>query len=136
MEEEIKQEKSIKKSIKKDDKLSLISTVSACVLGMSAFFIGLYNSEMTLSEQGYYAVLLLYSVFSSISLQKTMLEIDSGISVSKFYRNICMISIVLALLFFIMGLFNAELLKSEKGFYAMSYVLTLFSSLGIQKMNK
>ena len=136
MEEEIKQEKSIKKSIKKDDKLSLISTVSACVLGMSAFFIGLYNSEMALSEQGYYAVLLLYSVFSSISLQKTMLEIDSGISVSKFYRNICMISIVLALLFFIMGLFNAELLKSEKGFYAMSYILTLFSSLGIQKMNK
>ena len=136
MEEERREEIKQEKSIKKDDKLSLISTVAACILGMSAFFIGLYNSEMALSEQGYYAVLLLYSVFSSISLQKTILEIDSGISVSKFYRNICMISIVLALLFFIMGLFNAELLKSEKGFYAMSYILTLFSSLGIQKMNK
>lgn len=119
--------------IRTGDRLSEYATILACLIGFGSFLVGLYNSNMTLSEQGYYGILLIYSVFSSISLQKTIAEIDSGISVSKFYQNICIFSIVLALLLFIIGLFNADLLKSEKGFYLMSYILTVFTSLYIQK---
>lgn len=119
--------------IRTSDKLSKYATILACLIGFGSFLVGLYNSNMTLSEQGYYGVLLVYSVFSSISLQKTVTEIDLGISVSKFYQNICIFSIILALLLFIIGLFNADLLKSEKGFYLMSYILTMFTSLYIQK---
>jgi uncharacterized membrane protein YiaA len=31
------------------------------------------------------------------------------------------------------GLWNAELEKSEKGFYAMSFVLSLFAAIAVQK---
>jgi uncharacterized membrane protein YiaA len=31
------------------------------------------------------------------------------------------------------GLWNAELLRSEKGFYAMAFVLSLFSAIAVQK---
>jgi uncharacterized membrane protein YiaA len=31
------------------------------------------------------------------------------------------------------GLWNADLTKSEKGFYAMSFVLSIFSAIAVQK---
>jgi uncharacterized membrane protein YiaA len=34
---------------------------------------------------------------------------------------------------YIVGLWNAELLPSEKGFYAMSFTLSLFSAVTVQK---
>ena len=33
----------------------------------------------------------------------------------------------------VIGLWNADLLLSEKGFYAMSFLLSLFSSIAVQK---
>jgi len=33
----------------------------------------------------------------------------------------------------IIGLWNAELLRSEKGFYAMSFLLAIFSAIAVQK---
>jgi len=33
----------------------------------------------------------------------------------------------------IIGLWNADLLLSEKGFYAMSYTLSLFAAIAVQK---
>lgn len=38
-----------------------------------------------------------------------------------------------ALLLLGIGLFNAQLLASEKGFYAMSYALSLFGAVAVQK---
>ena len=41
--------------------------------------------------------------------------------------------LALALALLAIGLWNAELLASEKGFYAMSFVLSLFAAVAIQK---
>ncbi|MFZ4769258.1 MAG: YiaA/YiaB family inner membrane protein [Ferruginibacter sp.] len=41
----------------------------------------------------------------------------------------CILSIVLLTV----GLWNADLEKSEKGFYAMAFVLSLFAAIAVQK---
>ncbi|MDA1173803.1 MAG: YiaA/YiaB family inner membrane protein, partial [Chloroflexi bacterium] len=40
--------------------------------GMIAYFAGLWNSDMELNEKGYYLVVLLYALFSVISVQKSI----------------------------------------------------------------
>jgi uncharacterized membrane protein YiaA len=42
-------------------------------------------------------------------------------------------SLLLAILLLSVGLFNATLAPSEKGFYAMSFVLSLFAAVAVQK---
>ena len=49
------------------------------------------------------------------------------------YFGLCWISLLLALLLLSVGLFNATLAPSEKGFYAMSFVLSLFAAVAVQK---
>lgn len=44
-----------------------------------------------------------------------------------------MVSVVAALLLLTIGLWNASLASSEKGFYAMSFLLALFGSVAVQK---
>ena len=40
---------------------------------------------------------------------------------------------VASILLLVVGLWNAELLLSEKGFFAISYILSLFASVSVQK---
>jgi uncharacterized membrane protein YiaA len=40
---------------------------------------------------------------------------------------------LLSVILITVGLWNAELAKSEKGFYAMAFVLSLFSAIAVQK---
>lgn len=40
---------------------------------------------------------------------------------------------ILTIALLVIGLFNATLLLSEKGFYAMSFALALFGSVAVQK---
>ena len=49
------------------------------------------------------------------------------------YFGISWFSVLSAILLLIIGLWNADLLLSEKGFYAMSYTLSLFASIAVQK---
>lgn len=49
------------------------------------------------------------------------------------YYAICWFSLIAALLLLTIGLFNATLLLSEKGFYAMAYALSLFGAVAVQK---
>ena len=56
-----------------------------------------------------------------------------GIEVTSLYFNMCWVAVVASLSFLSIGLWNAELLLSEKGFYGMSYVLSLFASIAVQK---
>lgn len=106
---------------------------AALFLGMLAYNIGLYNATMQLNEKGYYFTLLMYGLFSAVSLQKTVRDKLEGIPVTDIYTGICWFSVGLALLLLAVGLWNAELLLSEKGFYAMSFILSLFSAIAVQK---
>lgn len=105
----------------------------ALLLGVVAYLIGLWNAEMLLNEKGYYFTILLYGLFSAVSLQKTVRDKLEGIAVTGIYYGLCWFSLVAALCLLGIGLFNAELALSEKGFYAMSFVLSLFAVVAVQK---
>jgi uncharacterized membrane protein YiaA len=105
----------------------------AMLAGMLAFVVGLWNSEMALSERGYYLTLVLYGLFAAVSLQKSVRDRAEGIAVSGLYFGICWFAIVSALLLLLIGLWNSSLSLSEKGFYAMGYLLALFGAVAVQK---
>jgi len=101
--------------------------------GVISYNIGLWNAEMQLNEKGYYFVVLMYGLFSSVSLQKAVRDQLEGIPVTTIYYGISWFSTLLSILLLIIGLWNASLLLSEKGFYGMAFVLSLFGAITIQK---
>lgn len=105
----------------------------ALLLGASAFLVGLWNAQMLLNEKGYYLTLLLYGLFSAVSLQKSVRDRVEGIRVTSMYFGLCWVSTASAILLLAVGLWNATLAPSEKGFYAMSFVLSLFAAVAVQK---
>ncbi|CAD7727579.1 Inner membrane protein YiaA [Xanthomonas hydrangeae] len=106
---------------------------AALLLGSVAYLIGLWNAQMMLNEKGYYFTLLLFGLFASVSLQKSVRDRADGIPVTGLYYAICWFSLIIALLLLAIGLINATLLLSEKGFYAMAYALSLFGAVAVQK---
>lgn len=100
---------------------------------MIAFFVGIWNAQMQLNEKGFYFVVLMYGLFSAVSLQKTVRDQLDGIPVTGIYLGLAWFSTALSVLLLAVGLWNAQLSLSEKGFYAMAFVLCLFSSVAIQK---
>ncbi len=110
-----------------------LASVAALVIGSAAYATGLFNAEMALNEKGYYLIVLLYGLFSMVSLQKSVRDEREGIKTSKIYTRLCWLSSAIAISFLTVGLYNAELLLSEKGFYAMAYTLSLFAVVVMQK---
>src|SRR6218665_2258169 len=89
----------------------------ALFTGVLAFNIGLWNADMQLNEKGYYFTVLMFGLFSAISVQKAVRDQLEGIPVTNLYYGIAWFSTLLSILLLIIGLWNAELAKSEKGFY-------------------
>ena len=105
----------------------------ALLIGITAFLIGLWNAEMELNEKGYYFTVLMFGLFAAISVQKAVRDQLEGIPVTNLYYSIAWFSTLLTIVLLTIGLWNAELAKSEKGFYAMSFVLSLFAAIAVQK---
>lgn len=105
----------------------------ALTIGMLTYLIGLWNAGMMLSEKGFYLILLAYGLFAAISLQKTVRDRLDGLHVTALYSGMCWVSLVLALSLLAIGLWHATLAASEKGFYAMGFVLSLFAAVAVQK---
>jgi len=101
--------------------------------GITAYIIGLWNADMLLNEKGYYFAVLMYGLFSAISLQKSVRDNLEGIPVTNIYYGLSWFSTMLAITLLTVGLWNADLLLSEKGFYAMSFILSLFAAIAVQK---
>ena len=106
---------------------------AALLIGSITYLAGLWNSDMQLNEKGYYLTLLLYGLFASVSLQKSVRDRMEGVPVTGMYFGLCWISIMLVLVLLAAGLWNAKLQTSEKGFYAMGFVLALFAAVAVQK---
>ncbi|HSI58282.1 MAG TPA: inner membrane protein YiaA [Ideonella sp.] len=106
---------------------------AALLVGAVTYLIGLWNAEMQLNEKGYYFTLLMYGLFSAVSLQKSVRDRLENIPVTGIYFGLCWVSLGLAVLLLAVGLWNATLSSSEKGFYAMSFVLSLFAAVAVQK---
>ncbi len=105
----------------------------ALFVGAITYVSGLWNAQMQLNEKGYYFTLLMYGLFAAVSLQKSVRDRLEGLKVTGIYFGLCWISLLLSVLLLSVGLWNATLAPSEKGFYAMSFVLSLFAAVAVQK---
>jgi uncharacterized membrane protein YiaA len=105
----------------------------ALLVGVVMYLAGLWNATMALNEKGYYLTVLLYGLFAAVSLQKSVRDRAEGIPVSGMYYSICWFALISSLALISIGLINAQLADSEKGFYAMSFVLSLFAAVAVQK---
>ena len=101
--------------------------------GAIAFNIGLWNADMQLNEKGYYFTVLLFGLFSAISVQKAVRDQLENIPVTSLYYGIAWFCLILSVVLLTVGLWNATLERSEKGFYAMAFVLSIFSAIAVQK---
>lgn len=105
----------------------------ALIAGLGSFFLGLWNAEMALNEKGYYFILMMYGLFSAVSLQKSVRDRLERIPVTGLYYGLCWFSTFLCVVLLAVGLWNAELERSEKGFYGIAFLMSLFAVVVVQK---
>lgn len=106
----------------------------ALLLGTGAYFIGLWNTDaMTLNDKGYYFTIMMFGLFASVSLQKSVRDKLEGIPVTGLYQGICWFALLLSLVLMAVGLWQANFTDLEKGFYAMAYLLSLYATITVQK---
>ena len=105
----------------------------ALLAGMTAYVVGLWNATMLLNEKGYYFTILLFGLFAAVSLQKSVRDQLENIPVTNIYYGLCWFATLAAIVLLTVGLWNATLALSEKGFYAMSFMLALFGAIAVQK---
>jgi uncharacterized membrane protein YiaA len=122
-----------KKMFQKPSNAFVAASWVALLTGAIAYIIGLWNAEMELNEKGYYFTVLMFGLFAAISLQKAVRDQLDGIPVTNIYYSLAWFSTVLAIVLLVVGLWNATLIRSEKGFYAMSFTLSLFGAIAVQK---
>lgn len=123
----------MKSSDKKPTSAFIAASWGALFLGITAYLFGLWKADMQLNEKGYYFTVLAYGLFAAISLQKSVRDQSEGIPVTKLYASLAWTSLILSLTLLAVGLWNATLALSEKGFYAMSFALSLFAAVAAQK---
>ncbi len=110
------------------------ATWAALMIGVSAYLIGLFNAAMELNEKGYYFAVLIFGLYSAVSLQKAVRDREEGIPVTNIYYGISWLALVIAISLMAIGLYNAgSIILSEKGFYGMAFVLSLFAAITVQK---
>ena len=101
--------------------------------GTVGYLIGLMRAEMLLNEKGYYFTVLMFGLFAVVSLQKSVRDRLEGFPVTDIYYAICWFGTILAIVLLIIGLWNATMLPSEKGFYAFAFLLAIFGAIAVQK---
>ena len=110
------------------------ASLAALLIGTSAYLIGLFNAAMELNEKGYYFAILIFGLYASVSLQKAVRDKDEGIPVTNIYYGISWFALIIAISLMGIGLYNAGSISlSEKGFYGMAYVLSIFAAITVQK---
>lgn len=103
------------------------------IVGVGCFLLGLWNAGMLLNEKGFYLVILLFGLYSAVSVQKAVRDKDEGIAVSGIYMSITYFAVIAPIVLLFIGLFNADLLLSEKGFYGIAFLMSMFSVIVVQK---
>jgi uncharacterized membrane protein YiaA len=101
--------------------------------GTVGFIVGLARAEMLLNEKGYYFTVLMFGLFAVVSLQKSVRDRIEKLPVTDIYYGICWFGTLLSIVLLVVGLWNATILPSEKGFYAFAFLLALFGAISVQK---
>ncbi|GEC71873.1 Uncharacterized membrane protein YiaA [Flavobacterium flevense] len=101
--------------------------------GTIGFIVGLARAEMLLNEKGYYFTVLMLGLFAVVSLQKSVRDRLENLPVTDMYYGICWFATLLSIVLLTVGLWNATILPSEKGFYAFAFLLAIFGAITVQK---
>lgn len=109
------------------------ATWTVLAIGVAGYLIGVWKSEILLSEKGFYLAVFLLAMFSAVTLQKSVRDRAEGIPVTNVFLGLCWAFFSASVALLGVGLFNAEMLLSEKGFYGISFVLSLFAIVTVQK---
>lgn len=102
-------------------------------IGVVVYLIGLWNANMTLSEKGFYLAIFLLGLFAAISVQKSVRDRAEGIPVTGVFLGLSWTMLLVSIALLCIGLWNASLLLSEKGFYGIAFVMSLFAVVAVQK---
>ncbi|MDQ1124753.1 inner membrane protein YiaA [Microbacterium trichothecenolyticum] len=102
-------------------------------LGASVYVVGLYNARMLLSEKGFFLAVFLLGLFAALSVQKAVRDRAEDVPVTGAYLGVAWAMLLAALTLMTVGLWNAELLLSEKGFYGIGFAMSLFAVVAVQK---
>lgn len=106
----------------------------ALLVGVSAYLIGLFNAAMELNEKGYYFAVLVFGLYAAVSLQKAVRDREEDIPVTNIYYGISWFALTVSISLMAIGLYNAgSIILSEKGFYGMSFILSIFAAITVQK---
>jgi uncharacterized membrane protein YiaA len=106
---------------------------AALAVGIGAFLVGLWNAPMLLNEKGYYFTVLMYGLFSAVSVQKSVRDRLEGIPVTNIYYGLSWFSLLLSISLLLIGLWNAEMILTAKGFYGMAFMMSMFAAVAVQK---
>ena len=102
-------------------------------IGVVSYLLGLLNAPMEFNEKGYYFAVIMYSLYAAISVQKSVRDRAEGLPVNQSYYLLSIVSVFISVSLLVIGLFNADLLLSEKGFFGIAYLMSLFASITVQK---
>jgi uncharacterized membrane protein YiaA len=112
----------------------IFASWAAMLIGIVTYLIGLYNVDLELANKGYFLVVLLYSLFAAVSVQKSVRDKLENIQVSSLYISISWFALISGILFLVIGLWNTTVLDvASRGFYGMAFVLSLFAAIAVQK---
>lgn len=64
---------------------------------------------------------------------KTVRDKLEGLAITSIYYGLCWVAFIVAVLLLCIGLWNATLALSEKGFYGVTFFMTLFGAIAVQK---
>ncbi|HEY8400315.1 MAG TPA: inner membrane protein YiaA [Cytophagaceae bacterium] len=121
------------KEIQKPSAAFVATSWFVLITGVMSYVIGLWNADMQLNEKGYYFTVLMFGLFSAISLQKAVRDQVEGIPVTNVYFGMAWFTTLLSLVLLVVGLWNATLLLSEKGFYGIAFLMSLYAAIAVQK---
>lgn len=120
-------------NINKPTSAYIFATWGVLAIGVLGYLLGLWNATLELNEKGFYFAVFLFAMFSVATLQKTIRDKEEGIPVTSIFAGMCWVAFFSSIALLVIGLFNANMLLSEKGFYGMSFVLSLFAIITAQK---
>ena len=83
------------------------ASLAALLIGVIAYLIGLFNAAMQLNEKGYYFAVLVFGLYSAISLQKAVRDKAEGIPVTSIYYGISWFALIISISLMAIGLYNA-----------------------------
>ena len=102
--------------------------------GALTFVVALWNNDkMPLYEKGFYFSVLMYGLFSCVSLQKAVRDRLEGIPVTGIYYGLAWVSVGLTILMLLIGLWNSDLQSSDKALYGIAFLMSLFAAIAVQK---